>query len=84
MRNNGPAQTIDAASSEIFTPEISNGDSRSHLDRIATSLFSRRVIFSALIAFFFFVPSLARAQAPVTDDTYSQRGREWTNGSAPL
>ncbi|MGB9335446.1 MAG: hypothetical protein WCB14_10600, partial [Candidatus Acidiferrales bacterium] len=38
----------------------------------------------ALGAVSLLAPVAARAQSPVTDDTYSQRGREWTNGSAPL
>ena len=64
--------------------EIPRSEFKSFLNRLAASVSSKRVFLSALAALFFLAPGLARAQAPVTDDTYSQRGREWTNGGAPL
>src|SRR5580704_19415097 len=78
MKTHGPARRSEAATSKISI------EGKSFLNRLAASVSSKRVLLSALAALFFLAPGLARAQAPVTDDTYSQRGREWTNGGAPL
>ena len=54
------------------------------LERTAMKFMRKTAVALALGAVSLLAPMAAHAQAPVTDDTYSQRGREWTNGSAPL
>ena len=82
--------TVDAGPGTKFFAE-NDSDSQapnprrhSPLKRIAMKFTSRIAIGIALCAATLLAPVTARAQAPVTDDTYSQRGREWTNGGAPL
>src|SRR5580704_10087052 len=56
----------------------------SRLKRSAMKFLRRTTVALALGAAALIAPVVTRAQAPVTDDTYSQRGREWTNGGAPV
>ena len=82
--------TVDAGpGTKFFVENDSDSQARnarrnSPLKRIAMKFTSRIAIGIALCAATLLAPVTARAQAPVTDDTYSQRGREWTNGGAPL
>src|SRR5271156_3159824 len=78
----GPGQNF----SPIDPQEMKAPNARplSTFKRYAMKFTSRITIGIALCAASLLAPVVAHAQAPVTDDTYSQRGREWSNGSAPL
>ena len=84
MRTHGSAHKIAASNSGLSSQRKSSSEFKTFLATLASSVSSKRVFLSALAAIFFLAPGLAHAQAPVTDDTYSQRGREWTNGGAPV
>ncbi len=57
---------------------------RFSLKRTAMNVARKTALALTLGAVSLLAPIAARAQAPVTDDTYSTRGGAWNNGSSPL